>query len=159
MRTAFVILFLALLSLPSRLTLAEPPASESASRLESLKNTYSSTMTKIESDASKSISDWPLEYLKGVKSVQQELQRAGDLDGWQVCQKEFDRFQADRSITTNVLVEKPTSLRATQDKYMPPTKLRLPQISNSRSSTSSLSPWAGARPASWPTPWMPRFPR
>jgi hypothetical protein len=87
---------------------AERPA------LDKYKATFEQELVGINEQSARAATNWPVQYVGALKSVEQRLKEAGDLDGLLAVRQEQERFGRDRTIPDEALVEKPAELRSAQ---------------------------------------------
>ena len=88
-----------------------------ATEIEALKSIYEQSLSGIDKEYSDKARNWPDEYLKELDVIQKKMQKAGDLDGWQVVNKEVTRFNSDKSIPITSIVATASDLQSIQKRY------------------------------------------
>jgi hypothetical protein len=75
-----------------------PTTNKPAVDLKSLRQAYDKAIAKIESDHAAAMQNQPTAYLKELQKLQQNLQKAGNLDGWTAVNQEIERFKTEQTI-------------------------------------------------------------
>ena len=93
-------------------------ASADPAHTELLKNygdIYAKTIASYESEFRNEKQSWPVDYIKALQAYQGKLQALGDLDGWDLVNKELTRFRNEPKIGERV--SDPAELRSLQDAF------------------------------------------
>ncbi len=85
--------------------------------LDSMKNVYDNGIKQIEARHAERVAKWAIVYSGELAALKAQMQKAGDLDGWQIVETEIQRFSKSKTITTNDIVTTRTALSSIQTKY------------------------------------------
>ncbi len=70
----------------------------SDAELDRARSSYEKSLEKLQKDHSNNLRTWPARYVKALTVMQQKMQEAGNLDGWQMANKEIERFKSERTL-------------------------------------------------------------
>lgn len=85
--------------------------------LKSLRNAYDKGMARIETSHAEEAKQWPIAYAKDLAALKTQMQKAGDLEGWQIADHEIKRFNESKTIAKSDMVTAKTALGPLQTKY------------------------------------------
>jgi hypothetical protein len=88
-----------------------------ASEVDSLRKVYDQNLESIEKESAEKDITLPDSYLKELEALQKNLQKNGDLEGWQAVAGEVARFKDGLKIPQDKIAASPASLSALQKKY------------------------------------------
>jgi len=85
--------------------------------LASMKAVYEKSIKRIETEHAEKRAAWPAEYIKALRALRTRMQKAGDLDGWELVGSEIGRFGQRKTIAGSDIVRSSPALSAIQAKY------------------------------------------
>jgi hypothetical protein len=85
--------------------------------LKSLRDTYNEGMARIESSHAEEARQWPIAYSRGLAALKTQMQKAGDLEGWETIGAEINRFSESKTIAESDIVTAKATLGSLQRRY------------------------------------------
>ena len=82
-----------------------------------MKAVYEKSIKRIETEHAEKRAAWPAEYIKALRALRTRMQKAGDLDGWELVGSEIGRFGQRKTIAGSDIVRSSPALSAIQAKY------------------------------------------
>ncbi|TFG87250.1 MAG: hypothetical protein E4H17_03510, partial [Gemmatimonadales bacterium] len=92
-------------------------AADPTNLLAHLQGIYEKALQEIEDTHATRTRSWPAAYTNALCGLQNRLQKSGDLDGWVLVKKEFDRFGRESALPPDVIVDEPAALTKLQLDY------------------------------------------
>jgi len=93
------------------------PTTETVDQFAALRETHEKAMGTCENAYIQAMETWPDAYMKALVASMEDLQKAGDFEGWEAAGRELDRIETDRYIDDRVAADEPPALGALRDQY------------------------------------------
>jgi len=79
---------------------------------------YQKAFADVEASHLQKVTRWAEAYFDDMELLMERLQRAGDFEGWEAARQELERFDADRAVQEDALVDSPAELLSLQTRYV-----------------------------------------
>jgi serine/threonine protein kinase len=86
--------------------------------IKTMRDAFEAGLSKLEKEDTKKNTEWQEQYLAKLNELMESYQRAGDFGGWENVRNEASRFEADRNLSQQDIVQESPKLADLQEFYI-----------------------------------------